>query len=279
MRNIFVSLLTLIISITATAQTVSHTQAADSMLFRHLSVGASIGDTGLGVEVATTITPHLSLRAGVQLLALGTAKVELPFTNNDIYKYLDISDPTMSEAARKHKAQLGVNATIFTGNILADYYLHTDKAFHITAGFYFGNRTVMHLFNRTEGEMKFLNIANENIQTYNQLFDANFPKAGLQFGDYTFTADNNGNIDAKIQTWSIRPYIGVGWGHLVSMTHKRKVNLNFDCGAQFWGTPQCRLNNEKTISTGSDRDGGVLQSISQFTIMPTLKVVISGDIF
>lgn len=277
MNKIFTTLLALIVCAGLSAQQTSFKK--DSLLFKHLSVGGHIGTTGIGVEVATSMNSHFAIRAGFQVLHTGKLKINLPVNNGSINDVLDIHDQTMSEAMRKKNVELDMTLSMITGNILGDYYPWKNKSFHITAGAYFGNRTILHLCNGQNGEFGFLNVTNSRVQTFNELFETKYQDVGVKFGDYIFTADKNGNLDAKIQVWAVRPYIGVGWGRDVSMSVKRKVNFNFDAGVQFWGTMKCKLNNEKTISSRNKEERGILNAVSNFIFWPSLRLTISGDIF
>lgn len=272
MNKIIVTLIMLVSSLSMNAQ------RSDSLLFKNFAVGISIGTTGFGLEAATSINRNIQLRAGIHSFYIGTVNMTLPVTNGDINDYLDIKDPTFTEATSKKKAELGLDIAMFTGSILADYFPRKDKSFHITAGVYLGNKNVLHFFNKNDGELKFLNTANERILLYNELYHTSFRDAGLNFGDYTFTADKNGNIDAELRTWLVRPYLGVGWGRNVSMGKNRRINYNFDAGFQFWGTPKCLLNKEKTINTGKKDESGILQIVSGFSAWPSIRLTVSSDI-
>lgn len=253
-------------------------QQNDSLLFKNFAVGVSFGTTGIGIEAAASINSHIQVRAGINSFYIGTVNMKLPVTNGDINDYFEITDPTFTEATKKKKTELGLDITMITGSILTDYFPWKNKSFHITAGAYIGNKNVLHFFNKNEGELKFMNVANERVMLYNELYHTNFRPMGLNFGEYTFTADKNGNLDAQLRTWVVRPYIGVGWGRNVSMGTNRRINFNFDAGFQIWGTPKCLLNKEKTINTGDDEEGGILQIVSGLSAWPSLRLTISSDI-
>lgn len=269
-----------IIALLAVVMQASAQQKKSDMLFKHVGIGVTAGTTGIGIEAATPINENLCVRAGVQVLGIGTIKINLPVTNADIYKFMDIKDDELSEASKTNKVQVGIDAKIVTGDVLLDFYPNKDKAFHITAGAYFGNKDVLHIYNTQDGSLKFINTANDRVDTYNELFGTTYKQVGIEFGDYIFTADKDGNISAKMKVWAVRPYIGVGWGHHVAMTNKHKIYLNFDLGAQIWGRPDFDLNNsEKVIDTGDSNEGGIFRFMSGLKFYPTLKVAISGDVF
>lgn len=253
-------------------------QEDDKMLFNHLSIGGTIGTTGIGVEVAMPASKHFTLRAGVSALPLGTFKIKVANNLGSVYDALNYSHDDNSDQASK-KVQLGINATMITGHLLADYYPWKSSCFHITAGAYFGNKNVLHVFNTEDGSMSFLNEANERVNMYNQLFGTKYPDAGLRFGEYVFTADKQGNVDARMCVNAVRPYVGIGWGRNFN-SKKMKVGFNFDFGWQFWGKPKFNMNNnESKVKTSDANSAGVLGILSGFDAWPVLKLRISGDIF
>lgn len=279
MKKIIILLLALTSCVGLSAQHKINYTKRDSLLFRHLSVGGSIGTTGIGVEVATSLNRHFAMRAGINVLATGNINIKLPVTNGQIQEFFDITDPDMGKAASEHNVNLNLKLKMITGDILVDYYPSKTKTFHITAGAYFGNRQVLHLHNKNAGDLKFLHEADKRVQDYNDCFGTNFNKVGLEFGDYVFTADDNGNLDVKMKEWAVRPYIGIGGGRSVSLTDKRKFHVNFDAGVQIWGAPKFKLNNEKTINSSNKDNGGVLNIVSALKVWPCIRLVFCGDIF
>ena len=109
--------------------------------------------------------------------------------------------------------------------------------FYFAAGIFAGNRTFLHFRNTNDGALQALYDANQKVQDYNTLFRTNYPPVGLKFGDYVFTADEYYNIDVKMRTWAVKPYLGIGFGRPVSKTGKL-VSCAFDMGVQFWGKPK-----------------------------------------
>lgn len=251
----------------------------DNFKFNHLSLGGSIGTTGIGIEAAMPANRHFGLRAGIDMLALGRFNVKVANSLGNIYSFLGVNDKDIDETARNEKVELGITATMFTGHLLVDYYPWKDSAFHITAGVYMGNSGALHAYNTKDGSAKFLNVANHNVQVYNDLFGTNYPEIGLQFGDYVFTADEKGNVDAVMHVSVVRPYLGFGFGRTINVEKKRKVNVNFDFGCQYWGKPSFKMNGEKKVKSNDKNEGGVFQSLSGFDVWPTLKITLCGEIF
>lgn len=266
-----------LVSTFATAQSSDNNEC---IAFKHLSIGGRLGTTGIGVDVAMPINRHLDLRAGVDALPLGTFNIKATNNLRDIYTDMAIADPKIREYMKQDNVTVGINVTMITGHALVDYYPWKSSCFHITAGAYFGNRDVLHIFNKEKGSFNFLNEASERVGLWNELFHANYPNAGIKFGDYLFTADNNGNMDIKMRTWAVRPYIGIGWGRNYRTEKFGKVGVNFELGTQTWGSPNFIMNNGEAVIKSKDKErSGIFGILSGFDFWPTLSVRISGDIF
>lgn len=280
LRNIFLACAIAVVPTLTFAQSEGEYRKDDKFLFNHLSIGGNLGTTGVGIDVAMPINKHLSLRAGVSGLVLGTFNIKVANSMDEVYSLMRLDAKDLQENERNKKVAIGINSTNVTGHILLDYHPWKWTGFHLTAGAYIGNRNVLHIFNSVEGDLKFLNKTNENVKTYNELFHSNFRDAGIRFGDYIFTADKDGNMDVRMEVWAVRPYVGIGWGRNVNTYRKNKVLVNFDLGAQFWGRPKMKFNNgEKIVKTSDSNEGGIFSILSGFYAWPTLKIRISGDIF
>lgn len=252
----------------------------ECIAFKHLSIAGRLGTTGVGVDVAMPINRHLDIRGGADVLPLGTFNIKAANNLRDIYTDMAVSDPEIRESMKQENVTVGINVTMITGHLLVDYYPWKSSCFHITAGAYFGNCDVLHIFNREDGAFDFLNHASERVQMWNELFNAKYANAGIKFGDYLFTADDRGNIDIKMRTSAVRPYIGIGWGRNYRTEKFGKVSVNFDLGTQMWGSPKFKMNNGEKVIKSKDKDtSGIFGILSGFDFWPSLTIRIAGDIF
>lgn len=279
MKSIYKNLLILgmvLVSTLASAQSSNN----ESIAFGRVSIAGRLGTTGIGVDVATPINHHLDLRAGADVLPLGTFNIKAVNNLRDIYTDMAVPDPDIRDYMKHGDVTVGLNVMMFTGHVLVDYYPWKSSCFHITAGAYFGNRNVLHIFNKEKGSLMFLNMASERIELWNELFHTNYPNAGIKFGDYLFTADEAGNMDIRMQTWAVRPYIGIGWGRNYCTEKYGKVGINFELGSQVWGSPNFKMNgNEALIKSKNKEQSGLFSILSGFDFWPSLTIRISGDIF
>ena len=170
--------------------------AQDKQLFNHLSIGPTIGVDGIGIEVATPVTPYVQLRAGYSIFVPTTMHATLNFgTYQTSSRTLDLSNVPVS---------IGVMPGGL-GKILADIYPWPNIPFHFAAGLFFGS-----------GKWASGSADLSKVLTPDEY-------ATLAFGfnnGATISSDKNGfvNIDAKIG--NVLPYIGIGFGHAVN-TDKR----------------------------------------------------------
>ncbi|MBQ1408829.1 MAG: hypothetical protein IIY87_03620, partial [Bacteroidales bacterium] len=130
--------------------------------------------------------------------------------------------------------------------------------------------------NTNDGALDFLYDANNKVLDYNRAFNTNFSPIGLKFGDYIFTADENGNIDVMMKTNVVKPYLGVGVGKHIAQQHR--LSFALDLGLIFWGSPKFILNNGKEIKS-SGKEAGVTQVFSWLDAWPSLQVKVAYKIF
>lgn len=273
-QNILAVMALVALPLTTRAQKVD-----DNFFFNHLSVGIGVGTNGSDIEVAMPISSHFTVRAGIDALALGRFNVKLASSMGELNDKLGLNDADFEPGIRNQKVNIGINAKVFSGHLLVDYYPWRTSGFHVTAGVYVGNNSVLHLFNTDDHSMAFLNRANEYVDDYNRTFGTNYNPVGLKFGDYIFTADEKGNMDAQMRVNPVRGYLGIGWGRSISVRDQRRLNLNLDFGFMHWGEPKMRLNGEKVIKTGDSSEGGVFKILSGFKAYPEIRLSVSYTIF
>jgi len=271
-------------------------QEDDKMLFNHLSVGVTVGTTGLGFDVATTCTPYLQLRAGVSFLPLFKANEELDLGGTGINEINNGINEINSRLASHGMEQYQINRIAtkldvegkvgFTnGKILVDFFpfKSTGFPFFITAGAYFGTSGIVSVYNKTDGAFKFINQTNEAVNKYNQIA----PSAGqepfkevdiyAELGEYQLRPDNNGNMKAEIKVNGFKPYLGIGFGRPVPK--KNRVGFVFELGCQFWGSPKVYCNGQELKPENLDsKSGDIMKKISKISVYPVLNFRLCGRI-
>ena len=169
-----------------------------------------------------------------------------------------------------------VTSNFWNFYVLGEVHPFHNQPFYFSAGLFFGSQNFVHFCNTNEGALGFLYDANQKVEDYNRVFRTNYPPIGLKFGDYVFTADENGNIDVRMKTNAVKPYIGVGFGQHLAKTHR--VSLAVDAGLLFWGTPKFVLN-DGTVIDSSGRNSGISGALSWLKAWPNLQVRVAYKIF
>lgn len=216
-------------------------------IFNHLGVGAHFGTAGYGFEVATPVTKFINLRAGMSFMpgiSFGdTYDVELTTGNDTRYYDIDVD-------ADIKRTQTHVIANIYP-------FAWTGGAFYIAAGAYFGGKDIVKLKGHSD------ELANLN-------------GAVVEFEDYNIPVDRNGNVRASLQTKSVRPYLGLGFGRPVPT---RRLNFAFELGVQFMGKMKIMADGKELQPVNEDADGTWHDIMDKVTVYPVMKFTLSGRIF
>jgi len=259
----------------AKAQNVDKLHAEEG-LFNHLSVGLSTGLTGTGIDVAMPVHKLVTVKAGFSGWGVGDIKFKAINTATEITQMQMVEEDAVKQAQMVDKVELAAKPKFWNFFLLGEVHPFKNQPFYFTAGLFFGSRTFMHFRNTNEGALGFLYDANQKVEDYNNLFKTNYPPIGLKFGDYVFTADEQGNIDVRMKTNAIKPYIGIGAGQNIAKTHR--VSLAVEAGLLFWGTPKFLLNNDVEIkSNGSN--SGITSVLSWLKAWPNLQIRVAYKIF
>jgi hypothetical protein len=266
---------TMVTTAGASAQNVDKLHAEEG-LFNHLSVGLSTGLTGTGIDVAMPVHKLVTVKAGFSGWGVGDIKFKAINTATEITQMQMVEEDAVKQAQMVDKVELAAKPKFWNFFLLGEVHPFKNQPFYFTAGLFFGSRTFMHFRNTNEGALGFLYDANQKVEDYNSLYKTNYPPIGLKFGDYVFTADEQGNIDVRMKTNAIKPYIGIGAGQNIAKTHR--VSLAVEAGLLFWGTPKFLLNNDVEIkSNGSN--SGITSVLSWLKAWPNLQIRVAYKIF
>lgn len=259
----------------AKAQNVDKLHAEEG-LFNHLSVGLSTGLTGTGIDVAMPVHKLVTVKAGFSGWGVGDIKFKAINTATEITEMQMVEEDAVKQAKMVDKVELAAKPKFWNFFLLGEVHPFKNQPFYFTAGLFVGSQTFMHFRNTNEGALGFLYDANQKVEDYNRLYKTNYPPVGLKFGDYVFTADEQGNIDVRMKTNAIKPYIGIGAGQNIAKTHR--VSLAVEAGLLFWGTPKFLLNNDVEIkSNGSN--SGITSVLSWLKAWPNLQIRVAYKIF
>ena len=249
---------------------------AEDGLFNHLSVGLNTGLTGAGIDVAMPVHKIVTVRAGISGWNIGDIKFKAINTASEITSMQMVEEDAIRRAQMVDKVELQVNPNFWNFYLLGEVHPFKNQPFYFSAGLFVGSQNFVHFRNTNEGALGFLYDANQKVEDYNRLYRTNYPPIGLKFGDYIFTADENGNIDVRMKTNAVKPYIGVGFGQHLAKTHR--VSLAVDAGLLFWGTPKFVLNNGTEIDS-SGRNSGITGALKWLKAWPNIQVRVAYKIF
>lgn len=271
----------ILFSMMITATTGTMAQETDKLhaedgLFNHLSVGLNAGLTGLGIDVAMPVHKLVTVRAGFTGWTVGDIKFKAINTAEEITQTQMVEDDAVKRAQQVDKIELALKPKFWNFYLLGEVHPFKNQPFYFSAGLFFGSKNFIHFRNTNEGALGFLYDANQKVEDYNHLFLTNYPPIGVKFGDYVFTADENGNIDVRLKTNAVKPYVGIGFGQHIAKNHR--VSLAVDAGLLFWGTPKFVLNNGTEISSGG-KNSGIGSVVSWLKAWPNLSIRVAYKIF
>ena len=264
-----------------TAATGAKAQYADKLhaeegLLNHLSVGLSTGLSGTNIDVAMPLHKLVTVRAGYGGMAWGNIKFKAINTASEITQMEMVEEDAIKRAQMVDKIELSLKPNFWNFYVLGEVHPFRNQPFYFSAGLFFGSQNFIHFRNTNDGALGFLYDANQKVQDYNNLFHTNYPPVGVQFGDYVFTADENGNIDVRMKTNAVKPYLGIGFGQHLAKTHR--VSLAVDLGLLFWGSPKFVLNNGVEIDS-SGKNSGIGSVLSWLKAWPNLEIRVAYKIF
>ena len=257
------------------AQIVDKLHAEDG-LFNHLSVGLTTGLSGAGIDAVMPVHKIVTVRAGFAGWGIGDIKFKAINTATEITQMQMVEEDAVRRAQMVDKVELAIKPNFWNFYLLGEVHPFNNQPFYISAGLFVGSQNFVHFRNTNEGALGFLYDANQKVEDYNRLFHTNYPPIGLKFGDYVFTADENGNIDVRMKTNAVKPYIGIGLGQHLAQTHR--VSLAIDAGLMFWGSPKFVLNNGTEIDS-SGKNSGIGSILSWMKAWPNLQIRVAYKIF
>ena len=217
-------------------------------IFDHMSVGLTLGTTGIGLDLAAPVTDYLQVRAGYNFFS--------GIKYSEDVDYRAKGKPTRGKTKAEGTNYMG------TGHLLVDVYPFPDYTFHATAGFYIGTDEVVKLENTSpvldfdEGE-------------------------GIVIGDHIVGFDRDGYAHGAIKVNKFRPYVGIGFGRSVP---RKRFGVSGDFGVQFWGKPkvyekQTGMDLEVKKEDLGDDSNKYYDVISKFSVWPVVTLRLTYRIF
>ncbi len=229
--------------------------------FKNLSVGLNIGIlSGVGIDAGTYVSDHVGLRAGFSYL-------RTPSFENDFDAWVEEGQHANYNYEATVKANVRVNLSTF--KVLADYYPNKKWPFHVTGGFYIGASNIVTVDAYADDiSVDGKSYKKENIKNWY-----------IDVGDTRIKA-KDGKVDAAITTWSVKPYVGIGFGNTVPMKHR--VGVMGELGVMFHGKPKITSKADPDIMTHvaeADESDEFFDVMHKIVGIPVLNIRICGRIF
>ena len=229
--------------------------------FKNLSVGLNIGVlSGVGIDAGTYVSDHVGLRAGFNYL-------KSPSIENDFDAWVEEGQHANYNYEATVKANARVNLSTF--KVLADYYPNKKWPFHVTGGFYIGASNIVTV-----------DAYADDIKVDGKTYKREDIKNWYIDLDDTRIKAKDGKVDAAITTWSVKPYVGIGFGNTVPMKHR--VGMMGELGVMFHGKPKITSKADPDIMTHvaeADDSEEFFDVMHKIVGIPVLSIRICGRIF
>jgi len=286
-------------------------------LFRHLEVSLSAGTTGIGIDLATTITEHIQIRAGYDYMPRFRKNFKLDVVvNGETAKQYDgngnrIEAPfdRISEVMYQKTGydlndyvELTGKLTINNFKFLVDVYpFRYNKHWHFTAGAYWGPSQFGEAENVRESNTTLMLIGH-----YNQLYDTDeaYKKEGrlaMYVGDYSHDVvreseiihakndkylmepGSDGMIHLKATSNYVKPYVGFGYGGML-LPSRTDWKVTVEAGVLIWGGTPSQVTHDGTDLSRDVKNykgdlKGTVDLIEKLKVFPVLSVRIAKTLF
>lgn len=227
-------------------------QEVDRGYFKSISIGANVGTTGVGFDVATPIGNYLALRAGVSIMpnfkfTVSDVEVDIPYRENEYTSSLDIKG-TLKRTS---------------GEVLLNIYLSKTGSFFLCGGFSFGGDRLVGIDTHTDNaEILELVRKGENV--------------GIEIGDFSIPFNKNGDISGGLKAASFRPYIGIGTGRAVP---KGRLGFMVEGGVQLHKKPKVYTDYGTLGHLEEEADNGFNTVMDILSVYPVIRFRLCGRIF
>lgn len=216
--------------------------------FNSVALGVGIGTTGIEANVATPLSKHFTLQAGIAVMP--GFKI-----NTDV----DVEASEYPGYSKSIKAQGNMQRT--SGNLLVSYYPFNKVSFFVSAGAYFGGSSLISISAQDDDLKKLV---------------AETGQAGIVIGNNTIPVDKEGRISGGIKDSSFRPYIGLGFGKIVPT---KRLSPLVELGVQFHGKLKVYTDNGVLGNISEEGDDTFSDILDKVTVYPVLKFKLCGRIF
>ena len=252
MKKVLLSSLFLVSSLSVFSQDI------ERGVFNHLGVNASIGTEGFSIHAATPITQYLELSAGVNFMpgikVKSTVDLNLPSLSGTDIGGFNIG-----------KMDIDGNLARTTYDVKLSVYPFGDVIpLFATGGISFGGKVVAELSGYSP-----------EVARFHTLFPQISSHVTANIDQFRLDIDPLGHANGELRTKDVRPYVGIGYGRLV--TNKR-VGFRAELGCQFMGKMKIYQNGvevPESVDSHIERKDYLSKMVDKVTVWPVLKIGIT----
>lgn len=239
------------------------TSMKDNNVFSHLDIAATLGTTGIGVDLSTPLGDYVQLRTGFSYMPrfemnsgfrvqVGDSldkkwdkngnRLETKFDRLSGYLKSIVGYDVDDEVTMTCKP------TYYNFKLLVDAFPFRDKRWHLTAGFFVGPSEIARAYNRTEEMPSLLSVSMWNMlydkaKNWEPIYDDYFMpemlenkllqygRMGFHAGDYTHDGiDSKGNAYSKGDPYMMVPDEASGMVKAYIKVNRFKPYVGFGYG-------------------------------------------------
>ena len=296
-------------------------------IFQHLDASLNLGTTGIGIDVSSPVTEFAQLRAGFSFMPHFDYKVNFdvqvgnnPSESASKFQSLSRVLKDITGYQVNNSVDMVGEPTYYNFHVLFDVFpFKTDRHWHFTAGFYWGNSLIGRACNTTEDmpslvavgiynnmyekalrKEPFVTITmngnpyafTDDPEYQDMLFDkfSGYGRMGVRIGDYTsdgsqyvIEPDENSMVKVTMKANSFKPYLGFGYGGRLIKDDDR-YKISFDCGAMFWGGSPSIITHDGTdlvndVNNIRGKVGDYVKLAKCFKVFPVISVRFTRSFF
>ena len=225
--------------------------------FNHVGLNAGVGTEGISIGVAAPVSNFVELEAGVDI------RPKILKISGKANITTDASIIVQGQTVRIPDSEVDIDVDF------------SRTAFYAKANIYpFGGAKLAKLSGHSDDLAQF-------ISKYPEYSDEILKNVGAELSDYNIKFDKNGDINADLRCNSFRPYLGLGFGRVVS---KNRLGFRWEIGCQYMGKLKVYKNGSevdvrKAFNDSMGEDGGdIADIVDKIQFCPVLKLQIVGRI-
>ena len=218
-------------------------EVKDYGCFNSLSLGASVGTSGVDIHLATPVGNYFSVCAEAVYMPGFTLNVGLN------------ADVTTGNTAETCPIDLTGGMERFQGGVLVKAYPVSKFDFYLTLGVYFGGKRLVKIKGHSD-----------KLQQAMQTAD----KVSVIIGDYEVPVSKDGSLTGGLEMNPVRPYFGIGYGREVP---SNRWGFMIEVGLQYDGKAKPYSTAGEIIKTDVEHVNDKFSKVIYSTVVyPVLKV-------